>query len=81
MRGRSTNFDYLGSEIIKTLEQSNAPISALGINFAINNKLDKIIELNMVKTHLNILLKNKKVLQKVKDKATFYKLNPENKGK
>ena len=73
MRGRSTNFEYLGSEILKILDESSMPMSALGINFAINNKLDKIVELNTVKNHLTTLVKSRKLTTKIRDKVTFYK--------
>lgn len=74
MRGRSIDFEYLGSEILKTLGQADSPVSALGINFTINNKLDRIIELNIVKNHLDKLVEKKKVIKKVNDKTAFYRL-------
>lgn len=74
MRGRNTNFEYLGVEILKILEESNSPMSALGINFAINSKLDRIVELNIVKNHLKTLMKNRKIAFTVKDKTPFFLL-------
>ncbi len=75
MRGRSTNFEYLGVEIMKILEEASVPMSALGINFAINSKLDRIVELNTVKTHLSTLVKSRKLAAKERDKIVFYKLH------
>lgn len=60
---------------MKILRESSMPISALGINFRVNSKFDKIIELNTVKHHLNALVKNRKVLEKVKDDTAHYKIN------
>lgn len=81
MRGRNANSDiYLEPEILSILRESDTPMSALGINFRMNDKLDKIIELNAVKRHLNTLVKNKKVLEKAKDDTPFYRLNTRNKS-
>ncbi len=75
MRGRNSDNVYLEPEILKILRESSMPMSALGINFKVNSKFDKIIELNTVKHHLNTLVKNRKVLEKVKDDTTHYKIN------
>ncbi len=75
MRGRNSDNVYLEPEILKILRESSMPISALGINFRVNSKFDKIIELNTVKHHLNALVKNRKVLEKVKDDTAHYKIN------
>lgn len=80
MRGRSADYVYLEPEILNILRESDIPMSALGINFRINDRLDKIIELNEVKRHLNALVKNKKVLEKVRDDTTYYKVNTRNKS-
>ena len=80
MRGPNTDSTYLEPEILKILREAGMPMPALGINFRINDWLDKIIELNTVKRHLNILVKSKKILEKVKDDTTYYKINTRNRS-
>ena len=81
MRGKSTDYFYLEPEIIEILKVANVPMSALGINFQINNKLDKIIDLNTIKDHLETLVKNDKLLKFDRDNITHYKLNPRSKSR
>ena len=76
MRGKSTDYFYLESEILEILKVANVPMSALGINFQINNKLDKIVDLNTIKDHLEVLVKNDKLLKFDKENIIHYKLNP-----
>ena len=77
MRGRkSNNYFYLEPEILKILKTSNVPMSALGINFRLNNSLGKILDLNTIKSHLEELVDNNKILELEKDEILHYKLNP-----
>lgn len=77
MRGRkSNNYFYLEPEILKILKTSNVPMSALGINFRLNNSLGKIIDLNTIKSHLDELVDNNKILEMEKDEILHYKINP-----
>jgi repressor of nif and glnA expression len=77
VRGRkSNNYFYLEPEILKILKTSNVPISALGINFRLNNSLGKIIDLNTIKSHLGELVENNKILEIEKDEILHYKINP-----
>ena len=78
MRGRNTDYFYLEPEILEILKDSEVPMSALGINFRVNNKFDKIIELNTVKRHLDELVKNKKLVRIDKEDTPFYVLNTKN---
>lgn len=78
MRGRNTDYFYLEPEILEILKGSEVPMSALGINFRVNNKFDKIIELNTVKRHLDELVKNKKLVRINKEDTPFYVLNSKN---
>lgn len=80
MRGRNSDYVYLEPEILSILKESNVPMPALGINFRINSKFKKIIELNTIKRHLNILVKDRKVLEKIKDDTTYYRINTRNKS-
>ena len=79
MRRRSADYSYLEPQILKILRESTVPMPALGVNFRINNELDEIIELNTIKRQLEALVKNKKVLEKVKDDTTYYKINARSK--
>ena len=81
MRGRKIDYFYLEPEILEILKVSAIPMSALGINFRINNKFSKIIDLNTVKYHLEDLVKNEKLLKINKDKIFHYKINPRKKLK
>ena len=81
MRGKNTDYFYLQSEIIEILKVANVPMSALGINFQINNKLDKIVDLNTIKDHLEVLVKNEKLHKFDKDNIIHYKLNPKTKSR
>jgi len=80
MRGRSADYAYLEPEILKIVRESDVPMSALGINFRVNDKFAKIVELNTVKHHLEALVRNKKLLKKDKDDTTYYKLNTRSKS-
>jgi len=51
-------------------------MSALGINFRLNNSLGKIIDLNTIKSHLDELVDNNKILEMEKDEILHYKINP-----
>lgn len=79
MRGRNSDYFYLEPEIIEILRESTVPMSALGVNFRVNDRFDKIIELNTVKRHLEELVKNKKLVKFDKEDTTFYSINGKNK--
>lgn len=82
MRGRKSNdYFYLEPEILKILRESNMPISALGINFMLNDNLGKIIDLNTVKSHIEKLVESNKILETEKDDVLHYKINPRNRLK
>jgi len=80
MRGRTADYVYLEPEILNILRESEVPMSALGINFRINDKFDKIVELNTVKRHIEVLVKRRKLLKKDKDDTTYYRINSRNKS-
>ena len=82
MRGRkSNNYFYLEPEILKILKSSDVPMSALGINFRLNNSLGKILDLNTIKSHLDELVSNNKIMEIEKDDILHYKINPKIKFK
>jgi hypothetical protein len=79
VRGRNTDYFYLEPEILEILRTSEVPMSALGVNFRINNKLEKVVDLNIIKQHLEELVKNDKLLKFEKDDIIHYKVNPRKK--
>jgi hypothetical protein len=79
VRGRNTDYFYLEPEILEILRTSEVPMSALGVNFRINNKLEKVVDLNIIKQHLEELVKNDKLLKLEKDDIVHYKVNPRKK--
>jgi hypothetical protein len=79
VRGRNTDYFYLEPEILEILRTSEVPMSALGVNFRINNKLEKVIDLNIIKQHLEELVKNDKLMRFEKDDIIHYKVNPRKK--
>lgn len=77
MRGRGVDYTFLDSIILHILEESPVPMQVLGISFKVNEKSGKIINLSVIKTHLNALVEKKKVLKKVRksDGTSHYKVN------
>jgi len=75
MRGRSSDYCFIDPMIIDILEKSEAPVQALCISFRINEKSGKIINLNVVKSHLEDLVEKRKILRNInKDESVFYYL-------
>ena len=75
MRGPNSEAANLEPEILKILEESEVPMSTLGVNFRVNAKFDKIVELNAVKRQLESLVKSKKLVRLDKDDMIFYRIN------
>jgi repressor of nif and glnA expression len=75
MRGRSTDYCFIDPMILDVLEKSDVPVQALGVSFKVNEMSGKIINLNVVKSHLEDLVERKKVVKNVdKDESIFYTL-------
>ncbi len=74
MRGRSNDYCFIDPMIIDILEKSAIPVQALCINFKINEMSRRIINLNVVKTHLEELVEKKKVIKNVNDESITYNL-------
>lgn len=71
-RGRSINSD-LEPLILDVLNKSPTPLKILTINFMINEKIKKIVSLNTLKTQIEELVKQKKVLKKIdKENNEYY---------
>jgi len=76
MRGRSSDYCFIEPMIINILKESGIPIRLLCINFKINEMSGKIINLNVVKSHLKNLVEKEKIVKNIdKDKIEFYSLN------
>lgn len=81
MRGRGVNHNFLDSIIIQVLKESTVPMQALGISFKVNEETGKIINLNVVKNHLNNLVDKKKILRRMEksDGTIHYRITRVNK--
>jgi repressor of nif and glnA expression len=67
--------------ILTILEKSEAPVPALCVSFKINEMSGKIINLNVVKDHLEELVEKRKIIKKVtKDESTLYSLRNKQKN-
>lgn len=80
MRGRSVNYSFLDSIIMHILKESQVPMQVLGVSFKVNEETGKIINLNVVKTHLNNLVNKKKIFVKVEKRdgtvhSVHYRIN------
>ena len=75
MRGRSSDYSFIDPMIIDILEKSETPVQALCVSFKINEMSGKIINLNVVKNHLEDLVEKRKVVKNInKDESIFYRL-------
>jgi repressor of nif and glnA expression len=75
MRGRSSDYCFIDPMIIDILEKSEAPVKALCISFKINEMSGKIINLSVVKNHLDQLVDKRKVVKDIKrDESVLYSL-------
>jgi len=81
MRGRGVNHNFLDSIIVRVLKESTVPMQALGVSFKVNEETGKIINLNVVKNHLNNLVDKKKILMRMEksDGTIYYKITRVNK--
>lgn len=82
MRGRGVDYISLDSIILNILKECQMPMRPLGISFKVNEKAGKIINLNVIKTHLDTLVGNKKILVKVQksDESVHYRINSSSKN-
>jgi len=75
MRGRSSDYCFIDPMILDILEKSESPVKALCISFKVNEMSGKIINLNVVKSHLEQLVEKRKVVKNItKDESIFYSL-------
>jgi len=81
MRGRNSDNSEIGPEILTILRESKVPMPALGINFTLNERLGKIVNLSEVESQLAHLLKTRKIEIRTRNDITYYRLNIEKKSK
>jgi repressor of nif and glnA expression len=74
MRRRSSDYCFIDPMIMDVLQKSESPVQALCVSFKVNEMSGKIINLNVVKNHLEILVEKKKVVKNIKDESTLYSL-------
>lgn len=71
-RGRNVNSD-LEPLILEILTKSPIPLKILSINFMINEKAKRIISLNTLKSQIEELVKQKKIIKKLdRDNNEYY---------
>jgi hypothetical protein len=68
--------DFVEPMILKILKISEIPMSTLSINYRVNERAGKTINLNVVKSNLTFLVNNKKISEKLDEKngVVYYKL-------
>jgi repressor of nif and glnA expression len=76
MRGRVPSNDFVEPMILKILKESKVSMSALAINYMVNESSGRTINLNVIRNHLIFLMKNKKIFESLdkKNDVTYYKL-------
>ena len=70
--GRCSGDDFLNPMILKILKDSKIPMSTLGINYRINEGMGRIVNLNVVRNHLVVLLKDKKISETINDEGVVH---------
>jgi len=77
MEKRAPRQDFVEPMILKILKISEIPMSILAINFRVNERAGRTVNLNDIKNNLTFLVDHKKISQKL-DKGNgvvYYKLN------
>jgi len=77
MRGRGFDYSFIDSMILNILRESEVPMQPLGVSFKVNERSGKIINLNVIKRHLEGLVEEKKISKTFdrKTEAVHYKIN------
>lgn len=70
--------DFVEPLILKILKISEIPMSTLSINYRVNERAGRTINLNVVKSNLTFLVNHKKISEKLDEKngIVYYKLIP-----
>ena len=74
MRRRSSDYCFIDPMIMDVLQKSESPVQALCVSFKVNEMSGKIINLNVVKNHLETLVEKKKVIRNIKEESVLYSL-------
>ena len=76
MRGRVPSHDFVEPMILNILKESRVFMSALAINYRVNEAAGKTINLNAIRNHLTLLVKNKKIFESLdkENDVIYYKL-------
>jgi hypothetical protein len=76
MVGRVPRQDFVEPMILKILKISTIPMSTLAINFRVNERAGRTINLNDIKNNLMFLVKNKRISEKLDEEngIVYYKL-------
>lgn len=78
MRGRAPSKDFVELMILKLLKEARSSMSALAINYRVNEAAGRIVNLNVIRDNLIFLVKNKKILESLdkENDMTYYKSAP-----
>jgi repressor of nif and glnA expression len=76
MAGRVPRQDFVEPMILKILKVSEIPMSTLSINYRVNERAGKTINLNVIKNNLTFLVDHKKISEKLDrgNGVLYYKL-------
>jgi Fe2+ or Zn2+ uptake regulation protein len=76
MRGRVPGHDFVEPMILKILKESRVSMSALAINYRVNEAAGRTINLNVIRNNLILLVKNKKISESLdkENDVIYYKL-------
>jgi repressor of nif and glnA expression len=70
--------DFVEPMILKILEMSKLPMTTLSINYHVNERTGKTINLKVIKNSLASLVSNKKISEGIDEESgiAYYRLNP-----
>ncbi len=76
MRGKTIGHDFVDPIIMRILKDSTVLMSTLAINYRVNERAGKTVNLNVIRNHLLFLAKNKKISESFNEDngVTYYKL-------
>jgi len=68
--------DFVGPLILKILKMSETPMTLLSINYHVNEKSGKIVNLNIIKSSVRSLVDSNKISERIdkENEIAYYKL-------
>lgn len=77
MTGRLPAQDFVEPMILRILRLSEIPMSTLAINYRVNERIGRTINLNVIKNNLTFLVGHKKISGKLdkKNGIVYYKID------